>query len=225
VTIDITDPNGATMLAYGVRRRSPAETYAAQAVASILAGRTDLGGRLLAPLAIREVIVRPDASPSVSTVLQRQSDLRFRETFGGAQVFDDTAWLPIAASVSDGWAAAASGRDPFAVVVPVGGDPARGLSQRAAATFDGTVAATATKLLLAEPFDTRWLLRVGNRIVRPARAFGFLTSFSIPARAVAARVEWRGQRWTRILLLVQLGLWVLFGSWWSRRAALERGER
>jgi hypothetical protein len=214
------------MLAYGVRRTSRAESYASKAVASILAGRTDLGGRLLAPLGIREVIVRPDASPSVGSVLERQSDLRFRETFGGAHVFDDTAWLPIGASVSGGWATAAGGRDPFAVDVAVDtGTPAHGLAQRGPARFDGTVAATATKLLLAEPFDDHWQMRAGSRVVRPSRSFGFLTSFAIPARTVAVRVEWRGQRWTRVLLLVELGLWVLFGSWWSRRAALERGER
>jgi hypothetical protein len=226
VSMDLTGPDGATMLEYAVRRHSFAETYALRVVASVLAGRTDLGGRLLAPLGVREVIVRPDAPASVTAVLQRQADLSFRETFGGAQVFDNTTWLPEAASVSGSWASASAVRDPFTGVASVDeAAPARGLAQTGPATFAGTVAATATTLVLAEPYDGHWRMKAGTRVVPPGRSFGFATAFAIPPRAVGVRVEWHGQRYTRVLLLVQLGLWVLFGSWWSRRAALERGER
>jgi hypothetical protein len=206
------------MLDYAIRRTSRAETYATRAVASIIAERTNLGGRLLAPLGVREIIVRPDASPSVVGILERQSDLEFRENFGGARVFDNTAWLPVAAPVSGALAATAAG---------VGETPPRGLAMTGPAAYAGKVPAASSALLLAEPFDGHWRLRVPGGVLRPTTAFGFANVFALPSRreAVAARISWDAQRYTRALLLAELALWVLFGAWWSRRAAVERGER
>jgi hypothetical protein len=228
VTFDLTDPGGASMLDYAIRRTSRAETYATRAVASIIAERTNLGGRLLAPLGVREIIVRPDASPSVVGILERQSDLEFRENFGGARVFDNTAWLPVAAPVSGALAATAAAADPFARAPAGGGEtPPRGLAMTGPAAYAGQVPAASSALLLAEPFDGHWRLRVPGSVLRPTTAFGFANVFALPSRreAVAARISWDAQRYTRALLLAELALWVLFGAWWSRRAAVERGER
>jgi hypothetical protein len=227
ILVELTEPQGQTMLSYAVRRGGPGDAYLVRASAALLSGRTDLGGRLLAPLGVRQIIVRPGSPPAVSLALSRQADLRFRETFGGARVFDNTAWLPVAAPLaSKDWIAAAGRADPFSSLAAVdAGKPARGLAHVRSATFEGLPDAHATLLTLAEPFDARWRLHTRTGTIQPRLAFGYATAFALPAGAGPVRIEWAGQHSTRALLLVQLGLWTLLGVWWSRRAALERGER
>jgi GT2 family glycosyltransferase len=278
VRVDLTDPRGETMLGYGVRRTSPAESYLVKAVAAILAGKAEQGGRLLAPLGVRQIIVRPDAPDATSATLDRQIDFRYRQTFHGGRVYDNIAWLPVAAPLGrgGGWVAASKGADPSVALlaVDIAGAPLRGLDQKAPARFAGPIDPTATALVLAEPFDGKWRMILEGRSIKPRKAFGFATAFDIPAGVLTppspspkpapaatkspakrqaskkgvtrtpspspraslrpapatqpgpiALVAWRGQSSTRLLLLVQLGAWVVFAAGWSSRRALERGER
>ncbi len=183
VRLDLTDPEGETMLGYGVRRSGPGERFVLEAATAILSGRADLGGRLLAPLGVRQIVARPDAPQSSIDALERQTDLRFRQSFQGSRVYDNVGWLPVAAPVAPGgWVRASRGSDPFTAILAVDdtGDPLRGLDRTGPARFSGPVDPTASTILLAQPFDPGWRLYVGDTVVRPHRAFGFATAFSMP---------------------------------------------
>ena len=238
VAVDLTDADGETMLSYGVRRDGPFERFAHEAIRSMLAGRTDLGGHLLAPLGVRQILIRPGASAGLRAAFGRQVDLRFRQTFRGAALFDNVAWLPIAAPLAptDPWKAATAGSDLFVTAAGVQrtGEPLRGLDRTGPASFKGALDARASVLYLAEPFDPRWQLRTSLGRAAPHQAFGLGTAFDVPLGTLnipggavlpGVSIEWRGNRSNTALLLIQLVLWIGLASWWSRRAALERGER
>ncbi|MCA1834468.1 MAG: glycosyltransferase [Actinomycetota bacterium] len=183
VRFDLTDPGGETMLGYGVRRRSPAETYAGKTIAAIVGGEAEAGGRLLAPLGVRQIIVRADAPRRVIAAFDRQVDVRYRQTFHGARVYDNVTWLPVAAPLpKTGWSVASTKADPFVGVLAVDATSTttRGLRQKTPARFSGVLAPGTRSIVLAEPFDPRWRLLVAGRSFKPRASFGFATAFDIP---------------------------------------------
>jgi hypothetical protein len=185
--LDVTDPSGETMLGFALRRESPAQTYLENVVAGLIGGRSQSGGRLLAPLGIRQIIARPGTPPAVLAALDSQVDVRYRQTFRGAGVYDNVAALPVAAALPAGaWSRASREADPFGAVVSVdaAGSPSPGLAQTGPARFRGRLAPGTTTVVLAEPFDPRWRLLVGGASVKPRPSFGFATAFDLPSGIV-----------------------------------------
>jgi hypothetical protein len=175
-------------------------------------------GRLLAPLAIRYVVV-PEFDGVNSTVndplplptglvaaLEDQLDLVALEPgLPTLEVFQNRAWVPTRAQLDASGVAAsdAAGSEALVRTDLSGSTPVFvGADQLTTATDE----LTAGVVHLGVPFDDSWSLSVDGVAVDPRRAFGETTAFDI---AAAGRGELRYDtsivRW--LLVALQLGLW------------------
>jgi hypothetical protein len=228
---DLTGPQGETVLTYGARRAGAGERYMETAVESILARLTEQGGRILSPLGVRYIVLRPGADNDVERALARQVDLRFAQRFRGTQILENQAWLPVGGAVSSPrWVAASlAAPDDAAVAVasaPLDPGSAGAFHVVRPGRFEGVVLPAARSLLLAEEFSDAWRAQTSRGSLGPNRSFGWATSFPL-AGVGGGRVvvSWGGQGWHRLALLAELLLFAAVGIAWSRRSAFERGER
>lgn len=197
-----------------------ARDQAVSALYGIVRGRTPRAGRLLAPLAVRYVVV-PVVDGAASTrdemvavprglvdSLARQLDLRRRYASPDLVIYENVAWVPVrsqltaAGSVASARAGAesmitedVSGATPFAVSGRADEDVAIDVSP-------GTVHFSA-------PFTTRWTLvgPEGPIVARPA--FGLTNAYDVTT-AGAARLEFDVSTMHTALVLIQMLAWALF---------------
>ncbi len=205
----------------------PASGYDDAVVAAldqIAVGSTQRAGRLLAPLAIRFVVI-PEFDGIVSTVddplptpvgltdaFDEQLDIVSRFTIPTVEFYENAAWLP-AASVLTGATAEASrsaGADALVRADLTEQTPAFvGLTAQDAVT-DEVPAGT---VHLAVPFDSDWTLTVDGERVEARRAFGTTMAFDVEqgGTATLAYVSPAARGW---LVTLQVALWVLvlFGA-------------
>jgi hypothetical protein len=189
------------------------------------------GGRLLAPFGIRYVVVpladdavSDKSSPlpvadGLSSSLEDQLDLS-RALAGPLyyRVYENTAWIPTVAALSaDGAVASkAAGFDAIAQSDASGAVPvASGV--RLDRGVDLTVQ-TGT-LHVGVPFDERWSLTVDGNAVAPRASFGTATAFDVAA-AGRARLEFATPVTRRVLVVIQVLLWLLVTTFASRSNAL-----
>jgi GT2 family glycosyltransferase len=228
---DLSYASGENALTYSSRRASGGERYLEEALAAILARRTEQGGRLVAPLGVRYMILRPGIDRDVERALLRQVDIRFSQRFRGAEILMNEAWLPVGGAVTSArWTAAslASRADAAQAAASLPLDPGRvGLLRiDRPGRYEGEASAAARSMLLAEDFSGAW--RADDRAGRVpgVRSFGWATSFPLSgAGGGPVVVSWTGQSWHRLALLGEIVLLALLAAGWSRRAAIERGER
>ncbi|MBI4883216.1 MAG: glycosyltransferase family 2 protein [Actinobacteria bacterium] len=215
----ITDDDGLTIEDFWAGTPSAVELEVAAAVRQIADGLTLRGGRLLAPYAIRFVVV-PVADGSHGTigdplvppeglvdVLDDQLDLAAPLTKPPNYiVYENTAYTPTRAVLSEQGAAASRqaggevlaqadlrGSVPFAV-----GSPDRG---------DSTGDVAAGTLHIAIPYDEHWQLFVDGQRVLSRRAFGSTLAFDIPV-AGRATLSYETSRYRSLWLTMQLILWL-----------------
>jgi GT2 family glycosyltransferase len=175
-------------------------------------------GRLLAPLAIRFVVV-PEFDGVSSTVndpmplpqglvssLEDQLDLVARRPgLPTLEVFENRAWIPTAAQLDDTAAAASTAGG---AEVLVGTDLTN--SSPLFIGFDALDVTTddveAGVVHLGVPFDDSWKLVVGDDTIEPRRAFDDTTAFDVPVAGPAElRYDTSLTRW--LLVLMQVLLW------------------
>lgn len=200
---------------------SPMTAALARAVDVILTGESLRGGRLLAPLAVRFVVVplrdgtlhtrRTPTSgvPGNDAVTRLADQLDFRRVYTATDlvIFENMAALPTA-SVLDEKAAVASRQALEANLL------ADGLVSRApfATGFAPERRTTGESLTgtvhLAVPYSSRWELRVEGARVAPRVAFGATTAFDAPV-AGTAELRLRSSTAHRALIVLQLGLWLV----------------
>jgi GT2 family glycosyltransferase len=189
-----------------------------QALDAISTGTTTRGGRLLAPLAVRYVIVplvdgavstSADPVPAPAGMLDALGDqLDLAEVYSPPNflVYENRAWVPVrsvltddgAASSTDAGAAALAQSD-LAGATPImpGADH---LSPATAEVPAGTVH-------LAVPVDRRWDLAVDGTTVDSRPAFGLTMAFDVET-AGSATLEYRTSRTYHLVLLAQALLWL-----------------
>jgi len=110
-TVALTGPSGQSMVDYLDRSAGAGATALRHTIAAIASGTTESGGRLLATLGVRYVVVRPQADASLSAAVARQVDLSFSQRFHNASVYENEVGLPVAATISrPGWVAGAAGQ-------------------------------------------------------------------------------------------------------------------
>jgi GT2 family glycosyltransferase len=213
----------------------------AAALNDVAGGATQRGGRLLAPYAVRYVVVPHfdggqstpgdpiDPPLGLTDAFGAQLDLRRLFTSPAYDVFENTAAFPGAASFAGELTAATTVDGPAELVrQDLSGAPAvlAGVLESRSAT--GQVPSGA--VTLAVPFDDHWLMDVAETEVAPRVAFGALTGFDVAAGAAELRYETSSSRYLE--LLGQAGLWLValvaasrFGvrRWTARRA--ERADR
>jgi GT2 family glycosyltransferase len=230
--VDLSAPTGETALTYSDRRANGGERYLESVLATVLARRTEIGGRLLAPLGVRYIVLRSGVDRDVEREFERQVDLRFSQRFLGSQVIENVSWLPVAGAVSnERWEAASVGSSEETAAIAVSSaptDPGRAgtLRRERPGRYLGEVTPPARILLLSQEDSSRWKADVGRARLQAIPSFGWATAFRLTGtNASLVRVTWHGQTFHRLSLLLQLIIVTAIAAAWSRRAARDRGER
>jgi GT2 family glycosyltransferase len=207
-----------------------AATTLAGSLRAAMTDRTTHLGRLLAPAAVRYVVVLDALAPSIAGVqtatafpapgnlvpaLQGQNDLRQVPGGQGFTVFENTAALPERAGRHGG---AVSRGAP-----PTGADVAgwRGVLAGASGglAFAGPVS-TGTILSSYAPAG-RWHLSVGGAGADRSPAFGWAAQFAVAGDG-QGRLWFSGSPWLPLALVLQLVVWlVVVGALVGRRRSLD----
>ncbi len=238
-TVALTGPSGTTMRSYLHRRAGLGHDAATRAVSAILSGASDAGGRLLATMGVRYVIVRPEADATIRSAVADQPAFAFTQRLRpslpedvaeqeteplstGALVYRNESGMPIAAPVrSPGWVRASA--RPLAEVTAAEAQPsvATGLREVLPGSYAGPTPPDADVVLLAEDFSSSWRARVGDIDVAPELSFGWATRFVVATDGSPAQIWFAGQRWHRAGVLLQALLIAAFVIGRGQRIARE----
>ena len=194
-------------------------------------GTTSLG-HLLAPAAVRYVVVPLAAAPSgatsrrlrpppdVTSALDAQVDLKKLQGDSALLVYENAAWAPARAKLPDG--ATTAGTFALAALrqVELAGSAPVLPTERSPTRWSGPLGA-GDNVLLAESSSPRWQLRVDGQSAPRTEAFGWANAFASPASGQATlryRTSWL--RYGAVAL--QVVLWVvalrlLVLGWRARR--------
>lgn len=188
-------------------------------------GDTTRLGRLLAPMAIRYVIVPTDQRPvdagaarypvpaPLTTTLSSQLDLHRIELGGSLVVYENTSRLPERAQLS-ATAATASQQAGFASLAAAdlsGSKPVLAGGERA-----GRGPVGAGEVFMSVPLNSGWRLTVDGSPTVRRPAFGWATAFVVPA-AGSAHLTYATSPARRLAIAAQLLLWII-----ALRVALHR---
>lgn len=195
------------------------ETVAA--LYGIVRGRTSRAGRLLAPLAVRFIVVpvidgaastreEPVAVPrGLVDALSRQLDLKRKYASPDMVVFENTAWLPVRAQMTQAGAEASQRAGAESMItedvsgaVPLGGSTRPDRTAR--------VEAAAGTVHLAVPYSTRWTLESSSTQVPARPAFGLTNGYDVTT-AGTYTLRFDTSPLHTALVLLQLVAWCLFG--------------
>jgi len=196
-----------------------ADTLVVEALDRIADGSTRRGGRLLAPLGVRFVVVTEidgvgstvaDPIPLPEGLLEAFGvQLDIGETFGAPNihVFENRSWIPTGSLLTGPTADASTESGSEALVradmtsarpLLAGLDP---LTPQVGPVEPGVVH-------LAVPFEQRWRLDLDGAPVAARQAFGVTTAFDIDSTgSVEVRYETDGAR--DLLIGIQIVLWLL----------------
>jgi hypothetical protein len=155
-------------------------------------GRTTEIGRLLAPAAVRYVVLPSRAAatgpslpppPAILRALAAQNDLRAVDAVTGMTVYENVAWTPVAPLRRDG-------------------------TTHFTGRLDG-----GTDAFVSVPRDTAWQLRVAGHDRPKHTAFGWATAFQPaagePASGGRATLRFVPSVVRLVVVVVELALWVL----------------
>jgi hypothetical protein len=191
----------------------------AGALQSIATGTTTRAGRLLAPFAVRYIIV-PVVDGAVSTddeplplpsglidSLGDQLDLAEAYSPPAFMVYENRAWLPLRSVLTaDGAAASRSaGAESLAQADVTGATPIMVGADHLGAASVGVPAGT---VHLGVPFDRNWTVSVDGAAVEARPAFGSTMAFDIGAGGTAT-MEYGTSAMRRLLVLAQSLVWLL----------------
>ncbi|HVF73740.1 MAG TPA: glycosyltransferase family 2 protein [Acidimicrobiales bacterium] len=209
---------------------SPGSTaLVADALDLALDGDTTKVGHLLAPTAVRYVVVPSKASPvdrrtrdlppapGLVAALDAQVDLRQMESDESIRLYENASWLPARAALGNAAVDASRSRDAdslrtadFAGSTPV-------LERRRSETrFQGDVPA-GSEVYLSAGSSSRWELRVRGERAERRTAFGWANAFTVDEGGSATlRYRTSPLRWAAVA--IQVALWVVaVRALWARR--------
>lgn len=191
-------------------------------------GTTSLG-RLLAPMAVRYIVVPSAAAPEggprypppagVLESLADQIDLRRLDTVAALTVYENTAWIPTHAALAPETAAAAG--------QPIANTPSAALAgapvlrrHDGPLSWSGEVPDDAV-IHVAETASPRWRMQVDGSDVDRSKSFGFANAYAVASGGDAV-LSYRTGPVRYAALLLQVVLWAAgIASVWRWR----RGER
>ncbi len=178
-------------------------------------GGTARLGRLLAPMAVRYIVVPsqtaprddvapvPGIPPALTRALGSQLDLRLLPADATLAVYENTAWLPGRVLLPNATAGA----------IPEdlgGGADITGsqhiLDEGGPVRYRGGIPSTG-QVLLAESPSRRWSLEVGGQAAERTRAYGVANAFDV-ARSGDGRLQFNTPVLRYGLVVLQLALWV-----------------
>lgn len=188
-----------------------------RAMDAIIRKSTSRGGRLLAPLAVRYIVVplidggvssyknQLPIPPGLTEALSDQLDFRRVYSASDLLIFENSAWIPTL-SVLD---------DETAMISSQGGDEVLLSSSLRATTplpFGGNFDNTSLGIIdvgtvhLAVPFNENVRLRVGGAEIAPRVAFGGTTAFDVPLAGNAVLI-YSTPVSHFALILIQVAMW------------------
>ncbi len=186
--------------------------------------RTVQLGRLLAPMGVKYVVVplqkapvpfaseRFDIPGSLRAALEQQLDLERVDVNDGVLVYRNRAWAPTRAQVpstvtigSSYLAAAGVDLSLSANVLP---------DDRGTAGATGSVKGPGT-VLVGSAASSGWQLRVGGRSQPRSTAWGWANQFAVRDTG-RATLTYHTPIWQRVLLVVQVLLWLVAFAMWGR---------
>ena len=190
------------------------------AVRVAVAHRTTRLGHLLAPMAIRYIVVprrvgpvapgRPRLEPVVDLrgSLAAQVDLRQLEGGSDAVVYENAAWVAARASLDDAQSIAVSGKDlaSSGTAELAGAEP---VLRRQAGQFkyEGTLPADAS-VLFSESASPRWRLRAGGAGATRQPALGWASTYTT-TKAGKATLAYRTSPLRWLALALELAVWIV----------------
>lgn len=217
----ITDDGPLTQYEAWPGRPSKTEAAVGDIVRQLATESTLRGGRLLAPYAIRYIVV-PVADGAISSVdkplptpagltdaLDDQLDFAAPLTRPlNFVVYENTAWVPTRAqfSAADADATRQAGVDSLArlelhgLAVPV----AVGSADNGTARF----AAAPGAITVATGVDSRWVLKIDDETIAPRPAFGVTTGYDVTS-AGQATLAYTTDTSRSLMLIGQLVLWLM----------------
>jgi GT2 family glycosyltransferase len=177
-------------------------------------------GHLLAPMAVRYIVVPSQTAPAgtggsavalpadIVAGLDQQTDLRARPTDEALRVYENAAWTPgRAVLTADAAAAATQAATPAAsqTVELAGATPV--LNSGGPDAFTGAVPAGA-HVLVSGTYQSGWQLSVGGQNAPRQQAFGWAMLFTTPQGGKAS-LHFATPLVGRSLLLLEAALWLV----------------
>ncbi|HEX9969500.1 MAG TPA: glycosyltransferase family 2 protein, partial [Acidimicrobiales bacterium] len=231
-----TSQNGPPVLGDRWPTASPgAAGLVADAVDLAVGGETTRMGKLLAPTAVRYVVVPAKASPSrehtrslppdpqVVAALDAQVDLKQLEGDESLRLYENAAWLPARAALGEGAAVAGRGRgsDELLAADLAGSTPV--LPRRRSDTrYQGPVDG-GREVYLSAASSPQWELRVDGDAAPRRTAFGWANAFTVDTGGPATlRYRTSPLRWAAIA--IEVGVWVVAVRALVRRRREARAE-
>lgn len=219
VSFAVIDADGLDVRDRWASAANPSDEAIAAALEQIAAGSTQRAGRLLAPLAIRFVVI-PRYDGVVSTPddplepplglaesLDEQLDIVAFPDLPTVDFYQNTAWLPAQALLTGATAEASllAGDESLVRADLTQVRPVLVGSDHLDAATDSIEAGV---LHLAVPYDDNWRATVGGTEIEPRRAFGLTTAFDIVEGGEVA-LSYESPTARSIFVPVQIVLWLL----------------
>jgi GT2 family glycosyltransferase len=176
-------------------------------------------GRLLAPMAVRYVVVAERLAPDpfateevpvpaeLSSTLAVQLDLRRVDVPAGLTVYENEAHLPMVAAVPPGFDADDSTSIADAIAADLSGATPVLLDGRGHARWSGEVRSGA-RVLLAAAASSRWQLQVDGASAPREKAFGWANGFDV-AQGGDATLRYQTPATRYGMLALQTLLWLV----------------
>lgn len=194
-----------------------AVSLAESALRGIVRGTTARSGRLLAPLAVRYIVVpivdgatsrhgrRIPAPPGLVDALSRQLDLKRMYASPDLVIYQNSSWVPVRSMLTADGAASSqnAGATSMIGVDIAGAQPTLASTSPSSGSSADVPAGT---LHLAVPFSDAWSLHVNGTRIPPRPAFGVTTAFDITS-AGRATLSFDGSLFSQLFVLVQVVMW------------------
>jgi GT2 family glycosyltransferase len=208
----VTGPDGVTSLDLGRGPAGPGDADLRAVIADVASGATVHAGALLAPLAVRFVVVADgDLPASMRSRLGNQVDLDVQQA-SGLTIYRNARALPVAGALpSDAGVERALGTPSLIARIQL---PSLRESPftRVTGGWDG-IGAGGTAFLSSE-FAPGWRLEGPGATTRPERAFGWATAFSAPPGPIHVRYV---DQWIRTVEMAALALLWAAALWITRK--------
>ncbi|HEV8564877.1 MAG TPA: glycosyltransferase family 2 protein [Actinomycetota bacterium] len=207
----VTGRDGVTALDVGRGPAGAGDDYLRAVLDEIIAGGTDHGGALLAPLGVRLVVAEEgDLPPAVEQLLAAQVDLNLRQA-SGLTIYLNAKVLPLAGEFTDAGdqelfddsSLAAIERLPDASAEPMTPVPGG---------WDGGGAGG--RVFVSTEYSSAWRVNAIEGSAQPVRAFGWALASTAPTGPVHVRFT---DQWMRTAEMVALGILWAAALWITRR--------
>lgn len=212
VSYGVSDDGPVNIISHWAPQRTAMNKLSDHALTALINRQTVRVGRLMAPLAIRYIVVPVGDQPSESSKLlidslSNQIDLRRLYFAKDLVIFENSAWLPIVSVLDEESAVASEKVGDSALIVqelhslkPLFIDDQSVSNKTVSNSFDGGT------VHLAAPFDKNWQLTIDGARLKPRVAFGSSTAFDAPIKGIA-KLSFRTTKLRDLYLLVQFLVW------------------